>query len=221
MKRILTNLLAILLLFCTGITFTGCNKNIDDFTVEEHIQRITERMKARDLTEEYPFGFTYEDFEVYPLYNENEELNYFLIEFEPYGFMFVYVREIKPSLAMIIWNDSMYSLSSMHNESFPWSPYVVDETKGNTYHPEAQEWLLDENGDRIYYAKSPYFVTDNIEEKKYLFGVENGGFIPAIKKEDCFINLVSGEKIIHVDKNLYKTQAVLYVSFINKPQFKL
>ncbi|MBE5753242.1 MAG: hypothetical protein E7343_04160 [Clostridiales bacterium] len=220
-KKIFTIGLAVLLMLCVSISFAGCKNSPNDYTVEEHIGRIRERMRARDLTEEYPVGFTYEDFEVYPLYNEKEEVKYFLIEFEPYGFMFVAVREIQPSLGTIIFKHSMYILSSLHSENHPWSPYVVDEAKGDAYHPEAREWLLDDKGDKIYYAKSPYYITNNIEEKKYLFVMRSGGFILAIKKENCFINLISGEKIICVDENLYKTQAVLDISFIGKPQFNL
>ena len=214
MKKWLAILLgSVLLLF----SFSGCADRADSFTLEEHIQRISEKMRARDLTKKYPYGFTYDDFEVYPLYNENDEVKYFLIEFEPCGFILLYLRD----KASIINSRTLYLLFGCFDEEYPWSPYVV-ESGGEVENHEDRKWLLDENGERIYYSKSPYYVANCINEKKYLFKTEEG-FIPAIKRDNNFINLVSGEIINSSTDNVYHDhrQAVLDATIIPKGQFDL
>jgi len=213
-KKCLAILLgSILLLF----SFSGCADRADSFTLEEHIQRIGEKMRARDLTKKYPYGFTYDDFEVYPLYNENDKVKYFLIEFEPCGFIFVYLQD----KASIINSRTLYLLFGVFDEKYPWSPYVV-ESGGEVENHEDRKWILDENGERIYYSKSPYYVANCINEKKYLFATEEG-FIPAIKRDNNFINLVSGEIINSSTDNVYHDhrQAVLDATIIPKGQFDL
>jgi hypothetical protein len=216
MRKILKKCMAcivasVLLLF----SFSGCADRADSFTIEEHIQRIGERMRARDLTKKSPYGFTYDNFEVYPLYNENDEVKYFLIEFEPCGFILIYLRE----QASIINSRTLYTMFGFHGNENPWSPYVVE--KGEDVHNyENRKWLLDENGERIYYSKSPYYVANCINEKKYLFKIK-GGFIPAIKRDDNFINLISGEIINSITDNVYHGEAVLDATIIPKRQFDL
>ena len=221
-KKLLTIGLAILLTFCISVSFVACSNDPNDYTVEEHIQRISDRIRARDFTSQYPYGLTYEDFEVYPVYNENEKINYYLIELEPYGFVFVRVREKPSFLTAIIFRPSMYLLLDAYTENHPWSPYVVNEPKEDYNLYDDIEWLLDEKGERIYYAKSPYYVTNNINEKKYLLDAGSCYGICAIKKDGDFINLISGQKINNIrEENLYKTQAVLECSSPPKPSFYL
>jgi hypothetical protein len=186
-----------------SVSLTACKNSPDDFTTEEHVQRISNRMRARDLTEEYPVGFTYEDFEVYPLYNENEEVEYYLIEFEPYGFMFVYIsNELPKCLSLIGASRSMYVLSNIYNENKTWSPYIRDNIKSEA----------------VFYNRSPYYITGNIEGKKYLLKVEHSEFICAIKKNSKFINLITGEEF---DPFFVTQQLTLYITFINKSRFDL
>lgn len=59
LKKLLTISLAILFTFCISLSFAGCKNSPNDYTVEEHIGRISERVRRRDLTKEYPVGFTY------------------------------------------------------------------------------------------------------------------------------------------------------------------
>ena len=61
---------------------------------------------------------------------------------------------------------------------------------------------VDENGERIYYAKSPYYVTNNINEKKYLLDAGSCYGICAIKKDGDFINLISGQKINNIREEI-------------------
>ena len=231
MKRILTNILAFLLLFCMGITFTGCNKNIDDFSIEEHIQRFTERIEKRDLKWGYPEGETYQNFEVYPVYDANEELKYFLVEFEPYGFVFIYIKDEPPILTSFLYaNKSMYVVSAdLYGKKNPWTPYTRD--KNSPKLPSLIEgWestkkgdlILDENGEMIIYDKSPYFVTGNIDEKKYLLETDcSYEFICAVKKDGKFINLISGLYLDNLENYNSEEEATIVTRYIADRRFDL
>ena len=216
LKKLLTIGLAIMLTFCVSVSFVGCKNSPDDFTVEEHIGRISERVKASNREWGYPNGEVYQDFAVYPLYNKNEELTCFLVEFNPYGFVFIRIRDlsvIDKIIMLALGQDTdMYVVAGLYNKnSRVWSPYTIDETKGYDY--ENRQWILDENGERIYHYKSPYFVTNNINERKYL--LESGTsaeYICAVKNESNFTNLISGQKIEFLQEDLYLSQATLYIT---------
>ena len=66
-KKILSIALAFIVIFLVFLNFS--NKKVDDFTVEEHRQRITQRIKESNSRWGFPEGEKYQDFEVYPLYN--------------------------------------------------------------------------------------------------------------------------------------------------------
>lgn len=53
--------------------------NPNRFSEEEHLARVAERIEKRRQNETWFDGKKYESFEVYPLYDINEELKYFLI----------------------------------------------------------------------------------------------------------------------------------------------
>lgn len=109
----------------------------ESYTEEEHIACVTERAKERFLGE----GSEYTGLEVFPVYNEYDELKYMLIEFQPQGFLYVLIdREQFP------WK--MYTLSNMQPES--WMPYRVKEG--------ATDVITDENGDRIAYKNREFFA---------------------------------------------------------------
>ena len=109
--RFITCFLSVFLLLCTAIMMGGCTKKASDFSEEEHIARITERMKENVLHWDNPEA--YQDFQVYPIYDKDETLKYFLVEFNPQGFIFGYIRD-EPSLLAraVIVNKSMYVLST-------------------------------------------------------------------------------------------------------------
>ena len=105
-------LLSFVLLLGMLLSLSSCRAS--SYTEEEHIARVTERAKERFLGE----GSEYTGLEVFPVYNEYDELNYMLIEFQPQGFLYVHIdREQFP------WK--MYTLSNMQPES--WMPYRVKE----------------------------------------------------------------------------------------------
>ena len=231
MKKIIAKILAFACLFCTMVCCVGCSKKVDDFSVEEHIQRITERIETGKSYWWYPTEETYEDFEVYPLYDKNEELKYFLVEFEPYGFVFISVQD-EPLIftSFLCAHQSMYVLSpDIYGPDNPWTPYVRNENSPPL--PSLKEgWsgngngdlILDENGEMIIYDKSPYFVTGNINEKKYLLQTDcSYEFIFAVKENGKFINLISGLELDNSEEFDCKNQATMVVRFIADKAFDL
>lgn len=67
------------LLLIAAVLCVGCSS--DMYSEEKHMQRIRERAEERFLGEDSE----YTGLEVYPIYNEYDELKYALIEFEPQG----------------------------------------------------------------------------------------------------------------------------------------
>jgi hypothetical protein len=166
LKRIC--LIAFLLIF-TLLALSGCNRKPSDFTEEEHIQRVTERIKAkyvdgdeklRPYDKPVDDGIIYDkvkatDFDVFPLYDENDTLKYFLVEFEPYGFIYVFLRDEQPKVFSCIGTSTgMYVLSSREGEPL-WSRYKIDETNNQSPPDTDIQWEVDECGERIFYDASP------------------------------------------------------------------
>lgn len=189
--------------------------NPNRFSEEEHLARVAERIEKRRQNETWFDGKKYESFEVYPLYDINEELKFFLIEYEPYGFELVMLRD-KVSLFTVC---RMYRLGSPVYVNMTWSPYTIDETNSQPYPEPDKRWILDDNGKRIYYNKSPYFVTGNQNERKYLLGAEN--LICAVKSGNDFINLIDGKVIDISNGEITKKQPDLGLAFYASKNFVL
>ena len=232
MKKIITYILTFTILICTMICFAGCGERASSFTEEEHIQRITERIKKRDPKRlGFPEGETYQDFQVYPLYNEDDKLEYALIEYEPYGFDFVMIQDEPPVLtAWLHANISMYVIAlDVYGICDPWTPYIRD--KNSPLLPSLKEgWtssrtgelILDENGEIILYNRSPYFVIDNTAKKKYLLKTNDSfEYICAVKKDQKFVNLISGLEFKESKEYIYEENATLRITFRPSRYFDL
>ena len=221
MKKTILSLICILSML--GCCLLGGGAKVSDFTIEEHVGRITERIANSDRNWGFPQGGTYQSFAVYPLYDQNEEVNFYLVEFEPYGFVFVRVKDESNKIGGCM-KTGMYMLSDRFGIDYPWIPYRID-NKGSCIvdHPSLSEeydlvrffdvdqkgdLILDENGELITYKKSPYFVTGNINEKKYLLRTTKDlkpstYYICAVKKDGKFINLMS-ECLVFEEAEEYK-----------------
>ena len=206
MKKI-KRIIAILMLFVILSSLSVCARRADFFTEEQHAKRISERLDKDPTT-----------YNLYPLYNQEDKLTHFLVEMEPYGFTVIYVFDEKPKILSCIGAEvGMYGRSSSYgHENYrgihPWSPYTIDETS-NKPEPDNRIYKVDENGEIIKYRKSPYYVTGNIDEKKYLIRANeefSGYNVCAIKKEGKFINLISGEEFDVNDKESLKKEAYLF-----------
>ena len=215
MKRFLSLFLTLVLL----LSFTGCVKQASDYTEAEHIQRVKERTEKRYKDSDLWDGSSYESFEVYPLYNENEELTHFLVEFEPYGFMFVTLIKDGQTSPFLGPDRGMY-LKDLHLNA--WSPYKPIETKSG-YNPKDYEYILDENGEMIYYDSSPFKVAEKMNERKYMLKAaeRSSVFVCAVKSGDKFINLMNDVEVDVANGDLNKPQAILWAKRTPKEPFVL
>lgn len=171
-------------------------------------ERIEKRFMAEDNGK--PTGF-----EIKPLYNENGMLNIFLVEFEPYGYLYVLVGdELNKVFGWLGFRTSMYRLSNS-TITRTWSPYTLNSTTSE------QEWILDEDGNKIVYDRSPFYVANAGNAKYYLLESEDCYYIPAIKTGEDFVNLISGEKFPFQSGQPETAQACECIYFIGKKYFDL
>ena len=214
-------LLSFVLLLGMLLSLSSCRAS--SYTEEEHIARVTERAKERFLGE----GSKYTALEVFPVYNEYDELNYMLIEFQPQGFLYVLIdREQFP------WK--MYTLRNMQPES--WMPYRVKEgAQEDVYDADGnllaqavdREYIRDESGQAIIYHES-HFKAAGIEgERRYLLTTEAAEFlgggsswIPAVKRGERYLDLVDGA-LIDYTPGMVSSYATADIAFINNSQFEL
>ena len=185
--KIVTCAVALILTFAASLC-TGCTAG--SYTEEQHIQRVTERAEERFLGE----GSEYTGLEVYPIYNEYDELNYMLIELEPQGFEYL-CSELEP----VSWMP--YRVHEGMREE------VVDED-GHTSIYTDRELFRDENGDVIIYHLSHFKVAGIENERRYLLsivsvshGSGSDALIPAVKRGEQYLNLVDGSGDIIVVNN--------------------
>ena len=198
-----------------AVLCVGCSS--DMYSEEKHMQRIRERAERRFLVEDSE----YTGLEVYPIYNEYDELKYALIEFEPQGFVYVYP-----------WS-SMYSLSDTESES--WMPYRVKEgakeeiidVDGKLYGSTNCEYFRDENGQVIIYNESHFKVAGIKDERRYFLSTEcvvqisrERGLIPAVKRGEQYLDLVDGAMIDYTP-GMESAYAIAEILFINNTGFDL
>ncbi|MCM1306402.1 MAG: hypothetical protein NC037_02555 [Bacteroides sp.] len=203
----------------------------DDYTLDEHIERISALVEQRYFSE----LSEYTGYELYPIYDSNEELRYFLIELKPVGF--VYVR-LNKSYSKI--TSRHFDVAGMYTrcEGEPWSRYriwwqgVVEDEDGNYVrnlpYPDGG-WHYKENSlqHQYYYEinasgdfvvnEYSHFKAAHVEDEKRYILLCNDNYVPAIKKDGQFINLVSMEEL-HSDGDEYPH---IQLSFINKGYFNL
>lgn len=199
------SIVALVLLFSLCMCFVwGHARQASDYTTEQHIQRMSERIEKRFMAED---NGKWTGFEIKPLYNENGMLNIFLVEFEPYGYLYVLVGdESNKVFGWLGFRTSMYTLSDSTIIS-TWSPYTLNPTTSE------KEWILDEEGNKIVYNRSPFYVANAGNAKYYLLENEDGYFIPAIKTGEDFVNLISGEKFRFQNGQPETAQACEFIAF--------
>lgn len=204
-------ILVVIIIMLLSVVLTACAEKANDFTEEEHIQRVTERIEKRFMTNEND----YTGFSVYPLYTENDELRYFLVEFEPYGFLYVLLRDEQlKAFSFLGASTSMYKLSS---GTANWSPYTIDETNSQPPPNTDECYEVDDNGERIIYNRSPFSIAGIKDEQRYLLC----NIVPSVKCEGKFINLISLDEVEIIDGHFTKKQAYSPIFFNVKKQFDL
>ena len=225
----------ILILFSVVImvitTFAGCSQKASKYTEEQHMQRISERIQKRYIDGDkkirnFKVSSNEEDafmkptgFEVYPLYDNNDELKYCVVEFHPYGYQGIWIRdEYLKALTWIGLGVSMYSLSHRFGV---WKPCSIDKETGEIV-------FETENGAEKVCYHSPFTERGVLDEKKYLIRCKekdnnNEWLIPAVKRNGKYLNLYSNEEFEVVDGRATEKIAVCLDSFgfINSREFDL
>ena len=226
MKRlkIIQIFLAIIFVF----SFGSCGKKASNFTEEEHMARIAKRVEARYFSEGSGYNFT--DYEVHPVYDENDELKYAVVDFAPSGFIVVIIRENDLGW---LGGASMYTLSAQNSVLELWRPYIItpgqdSQTVISKYGMHCcysdRQFLVDDNGEFITYYNSFYKIAGVEKERYYLLSIEqNGrdGLIPAVKRGDKYLNLISMQEMEYVSKTEEFIYHIADFAFIVKPQYNL
>lgn len=230
-KQILVYMLVALLL-AAGVFgafwLFGCRENASDYTEEQHTARVSELVEKRYMKQ----GSGYTDYTLYPLYNEKEELRYFLVEFAPAGFVYIkiYQEELRQACGRYL---GIYTGMYIRHieEGATWRRYKVEvgitpiPNKTNdmgiqVQYPDRLWWEVDEDDEYVEHTDSHFKVAGIAGERRYLLQITprpslrcKDGYIPAVKRGDAYLNLVSMEEMyLHIDEDM---QAVAEITFDN------
>lgn len=221
-KKIL--MIGFAVLFSLAAMLSGCGDSASAYTEEEHLVRIEKRARKRFLGKDSE----YTDLEVFPIYDENDEFRYALIELQPKGFMYVYINY--KSYFEWVGGPSMYIMANF--EISDWVPYRIkegacavweDEWGKNTL--DNAELFYDENGNYLHYSQSHFAVAGIKDERRYLLatpqkdyaeGYEHKSYslIPAVKRGDQYLDLIDGALIDYAPDVYDPTYAIdFYIGF--------
>lgn len=193
MKRII----GLLCLFFIVISLSGCDKAIY-YTDEEHINNVRKIIEEKYLDD----GETYE---LRPLYNNEDKLQYFVVDFSNNDFFYIKIMD-----------EEKYYLHSLYIKSVDegsWSK-VVDVINGQMIEE------TDESGNLILYYNS-HFKAANIpsDTRGYLIKtIISNALVPSIKVGDNYLDLITMQEYDGV--STYKQHySGIYFSAI--PYFRL
>ncbi len=208
-------LLTPVIVFCTRfiIGATAKENAASYYTEGQHLQRISELVEKRYMSGDYD----YMSYEVFPLYDQNEEMHYCVVEFKPHGFVWVKINERNLNYRGL---NGMYS----RRETDEWSRYEYINTTQTSYSEENIKWETDEFGERIYYKDSPYKVADIKDEKRYLVTTNQANdeiTIPAVKRGDKYLNLMDMKEFEYVAESETYKYPYFLTYFPSKPFFNL
>ena len=206
----------ILMLTCIIMSSAWCSGTRK--TDKEQLAEVTKLATKRFVEEghvdrEHCEKGKYTGLTVYPLYDENDEMQYFLIDLEPSGYAYVSsnikIRNSMSCLGRIIASYGEYTVSYGR----PWYRYYRNETDTDYDLRDAE----------ILYEDSHFRVANIGDEKRYLLKCypKSGsfGYIPAVKRGDKFLNLVS---MTEYDPNdLYAYEPTSGISFMPAHAFDL
>ena len=195
--------ITILLIILITIPTTIMCRSSCMYSEKGHYRRIQKRIEERFIT-----TGLYEEYELYPLYDEEDKLRYFVVEFSPTDYRVISINKYDFGCL----GASMYSLF----ETNPWQRYVLDNGE--------KIYEKDKDGNDIFYNQSPYKVAGIKDEKRYLINVKqdsNPFYVPAVKRGDKYLNLISmkEEEIILESKEEVNESWDIY--FFIKPRFDL
>ena len=193
--------ITILLIILITIPTTIMCRSSCMYSEKGHYRRIQKRIEERFIE-----TGVHKEYELYPLYDENDKLKYFVVDF-PTNYHIIRINKYDLGCLGV----SMYTLS-INN---PWQRYVLENGE--------KVCEKDKDGNDIFYKQSPYKTAGIKNEKRYLIEVKQDSnlfYVPAVKRGDKYLNLISmKEEIILESKKEINESLDIY--FFIKPRFDL
>ena len=184
------------------------------YTEEQHLKRISELVEKRHENG----GFYYTSYELFPLYDQNEEMHYCIVEFKPYGFVWIKINERNLNYKGL---NGMYTRCEVDG----WSRYEYIDTTQTSSSEDSIKWETNEAGERIYYKDSPYKVADIKDEKRYFLTIKQGKYrdtlIPAVKRGDKYLNLMDMKEFKYIPESATFAYPYFGTYFVPKSHFDL
>jgi len=226
-RRKITIIIALVLvgILAVSVGLVILLNNPDIYSTEQHIKRISKIVK-----EIYIDTGRCESFEVNPLYSPDEEIIMYLVDFKPHGYYFV--QADNPNFLLGI---HMY----VRHSTFPeegWYRYRINTkdptTPGQwiiwsdankyqklwTYGSLPNEWReTDVFHKEIFHIDSPFVAANTGNEKRYLLPIKANNsdsksfYVPAVRRNDKYFNLVSLEEIDYDSNVTEKEMPCTYI----------
>ena len=194
--------ITILLIILITIPTTIMCRSSCMYSEKGHYRRIQKRIEERFIE-----TGVHKEYELYPLYDENDKLKYFVVDF-PTNYHIIRINKYDLGCLGV----SMYTLF----ETDPWQRYVLENGE--------KVYEKDKDGNDIFYKQSPYKVAGIKDEKRYLIEVSQGSsssYVPAVKRGDKYLNLISMKEEEIVLKSNEQINETWTISCIYKPYFDL
>ena len=188
----------------------GCKK-ASNYTDEEHIKNVSKIIEENYLKE----GVTYK---LRPLYNEEDKLAYFVVDFFSEEFNTFFYIEIQEKDMSLFFSNSLYSRDNgatirggLVERVWTRGMYVrIDKEKVAKYE-------TDKDGNKVLRYSSPFEEANVADDVKCYLAHKprhSGEFVPAIKEKRKYINLITMK-----DNKEY--DGVNSISFSTKAMFNL
>ena len=147
--------LLLVIAICISFTMVGCVKSLW-FSEKTHIKKVSKIIEEKYLEE----GVTYK---LRPLYDNNDELSYFVVEFSDDTFLYIKIQDWNAFLT----GQKLYTKDTTRQRSGAWkrAKYVEENGKSKV------EYEKDENGNDVIYYKS-HFKEANINEDTKVISVD-------------------------------------------------
>ena len=203
-----------MILFFNITILCGCESyNPNSYSVEQHIDRISLRIEKEFCQPNGKFyNANYNEFQVYPLYDQNGEVNYYIAEF---GKDFFYIIKVQKQQSIILSlfgvSTSMYVLSN----NIVWSKYYVNEYGDYIFLEK------DSEGNALQHWESPFLNVEDSINKRCIFKCTESRWLFAVQKDSELVNVVSGKKFVYQSMDNLAQQATIQVYFIPKVYFDL
>ena len=224
-KKITISIISIILIALLAFLISvECINNPNLYSEEYHIKKITRLAEKKiNTTLTSKTGFNVE-----PLYDNSEKLFGFLVNYEPYGYSIVALHNhfyFTKMLGASMYDEGAFSSLQRYKISNSQTSIVVNgvEWKVSSDKNLAEQypnalWETDNEGNIITYEKeSAYQVAGVMSERKYMLNTQknNGSsdYIPAVKRGDKYLNLISMEEFEYKETFEPNEQAVMHISF--------